>query len=176
MQKKTEVPYTLPSSTTRLTMFSTFSVLAVAFAGLTALSNVAAVPASGPAKVYPEVVPGPGLPTLAELGLTSEQLYTTNSTQSIGKLGTGLVLHDVHLLMPPIELREAIARSADYTSMCYTYTTGSVDNVIACFNYLVNIGTHACGVGPGSVQFCYAGDAQVTGTNIYGYPSVSSSW
>jgi hypothetical protein len=27
-------------------------------------------------KVYPEVIPGPGLPSLASLGLTSAQLHT----------------------------------------------------------------------------------------------------
>jgi hypothetical protein len=33
---------------------------------------------------YPEVIPGAGLPSLAELGLTSEQLYTTSPNR--GKL------------------------------------------------------------------------------------------
>lgn len=31
--------------------------------------------AAGLALPYPEVIPGPGLPSLAELGLTSAQLY-----------------------------------------------------------------------------------------------------
>jgi hypothetical protein len=34
----------------------------------------AAHPTSG--KLYPEVIPGPGIPTLAELGFTSADLYT----------------------------------------------------------------------------------------------------
>lgn len=42
------------------------TLLAIAF------TQVAAVPAT----TYPEVVPGPGMPSLEELGLTSEQLYT----------------------------------------------------------------------------------------------------
>lgn len=40
--------------------------------GLASLQGVMAAPA---AEVYPEVIPGPGLPSLAELGLTSAQLY-----------------------------------------------------------------------------------------------------
>ncbi len=38
--------------------------------GLAALQGVMAAP-----KVYPEVIPGPGLPSLAELNVTSAQLY-----------------------------------------------------------------------------------------------------
>ena len=44
------------------------------------------------------------------------------------------------------ELREAIARSAEFNNECFTYTTAGVDNVIACFNYLQAIGSHACTV------------------------------
>jgi hypothetical protein len=40
--------------------------------GLASLQGVMAAPT---AEVYPEVIPGPGLPSLAELGLTSAQLY-----------------------------------------------------------------------------------------------------
>ncbi len=38
--------------------------------GLASLQGVMAAP-----KVYPEVIPGPGLPSLASLNLTSAQLY-----------------------------------------------------------------------------------------------------
>jgi hypothetical protein len=40
--------------------------------GLAVLQGVMAVPAP---TVYPEVIPGPGLPSLAELNITSAQLY-----------------------------------------------------------------------------------------------------
>lgn len=66
-------------------MFSTSSLVTLALVGIAATNSVAAVPTAEPVKVYPEVIPGPGLPTLAELGLTSEQLYTYNSTRSNGK-------------------------------------------------------------------------------------------
>ena len=74
------------------------------------------------------------------------------------------------------ELRKAIARSAEFNNECFTYTTAGVDNVIACFNYLQAIGFHACTVNGDNVQFCYAGDAQVTGSNVSGGPSASSLW
>ena len=41
---------------------------------LFSLGAASAIPTAE--KVYPEVIPAPGLPTLAELGLTSAQLYT----------------------------------------------------------------------------------------------------
>jgi hypothetical protein len=40
--------------------------------GLASLQGAMAAPAP---EVYPEVIPGDGLPSLAELGLTSAQLY-----------------------------------------------------------------------------------------------------
>lgn len=46
--------------------FSTASLFALAF-----VSNVAALPTND----LPEVIPGPGLPTLGELGLTSDELF-----------------------------------------------------------------------------------------------------
>ena len=64
--------YSLHSSSTMLAVSSLF---VVAFAGLASLSGVAAVPTSEATQAHPEVIPGPGLPSLAELGITSEQLY-----------------------------------------------------------------------------------------------------
>lgn len=69
-----------------------------------------------------------------------------------------------------------LERSPEYNSVCETYTTAGVDNVIACFNYLQAIGGNACGVGSDSSQFCYAGDAEITGTNVSGTSSASSLW
>ncbi|KAI0059299.1 hypothetical protein BV25DRAFT_1137433 [Artomyces pyxidatus] len=113
-------------------------------AAATALSTFAVAAPT----VHPTVVPGPGLPTLAELGITSEELYAR----------------------PP----SLQARAALYDPVCETYTTADVDNVIACFNYLESIGGNACTVDGDNVQFCYSGDAQVTGSNISGTGSASS--
>jgi len=55
---------------------ATYKVLISSLLGLasvtaaTAAATLVATP-----KVYPEVIPGPGLPSLAELNLTSAQLY-----------------------------------------------------------------------------------------------------
>ncbi|KAI0059297.1 hypothetical protein BV25DRAFT_1918544 [Artomyces pyxidatus] len=117
---------------------------ALFLAAATALSTFAVAAPT----VHPTVVPGPGLPTLAELGITSEELYAR----------------------PP----SLQARAALYSPVCQTYSTGDVDDVIACFNYLEAIGGNACTVDGDNVQFCYAGDAQVTGSNESGYPSASS--
>ena len=38
-------------------------------------TNAAAIPVPAAEKVSPEVIPGPGLPSLASLGLTSAELY-----------------------------------------------------------------------------------------------------
>lgn len=42
---------------------------------LALVSVTTAIPVTG--TTYPEVIPGPGFPSLASLGITSEQLYTT---------------------------------------------------------------------------------------------------
>jgi hypothetical protein len=44
--------------------------LTLSLLGLASLQGVMAAP-----KVYPEVIPGPGLPSLAELNITSAELY-----------------------------------------------------------------------------------------------------
>lgn len=41
--------------------------------------DAAVVPASAPGRVYPEVVPGPGLPSLASLNLTSAMLFESKN-------------------------------------------------------------------------------------------------
>ncbi|KAL5318424.1 hypothetical protein ACEPPN_013484 [Leptodophora sp. 'Broadleaf-Isolate-01'] len=82
------------------------------------------------ATFYPEVIPGPGMPSLAELGLTSEQLYTTT---------------------PNLHCPNALA---------------NVDSVIACFNYLMSLGTSGCGVDRyNGKRFCTSGNAKVDGLN-----------
>ena len=43
---------------------------------LTSLNAVLAAPAADSSTVYPEVIPGEGLPSLAELNVTSAELYT----------------------------------------------------------------------------------------------------
>lgn len=54
--------------------------LTALLAALTMFSPVAALP-KAVRTVYPEVIPGPGMPSLASLNLTSEQLYNMPLTQ-----------------------------------------------------------------------------------------------
>jgi hypothetical protein len=50
--------------------------------GLASLQGAMAAPAP---EVYPEVIPGAGLPSLAELGLTSAQLYEMETPKGKGE-------------------------------------------------------------------------------------------
>ena len=55
--------------------------------------------------------------------------------------------------------------------------TGPVDDVIACFNYLVHIGNNKCTI-PGDKeqhQMCAAGNATVNGVDVNN-PTTTSSW
>ncbi|CCM03422.1 uncharacterized protein FIBRA_05553 [Fibroporia radiculosa] len=101
-----------------------------------------------------EVIPGSGMPSLESLGLTSEELFAKG---------------------PPPALTSRITElQKRYDPVCQTYSTGSVDNVIACFNYLKALGTKPCTVNGDNNIMCTAGDAQVGGSNVSGGPSASS--
>jgi hypothetical protein len=56
--------------------------------GLASLQGVMAAPAP---EVSPEVIPGPGLPSLAELGLTSAQLYEMGTPKGNNKSESPIV-------------------------------------------------------------------------------------
>lgn len=64
-------------------------------------------------------------------------------------------------------------------------SSGSIDNVIACFNYLVAIGREVCPEASATkgIPFCTAGDAQVYATNtqksallVPAPPIAASAW
>ncbi|OBT39416.1 hypothetical protein VE00_10190 [Pseudogymnoascus sp. WSF 3629] len=117
-----------------------------------ALASIIAVASA----YYPEFTPGKGLPSLEELGMTSEQLFTT----------------------PPPTLAP---RDDEYTqhTRCRSPTEGSeyvadVDHVIACYNYLVPLGDYTYR----ERELCRIGTAKVTGLSrnrhiwIWGVPFV----
>lgn len=55
---------------------ATYKLLISSLLGLASVKSATAAAMVVPSpKVYPEVIPGPGLPSLAELNLTSAQLY-----------------------------------------------------------------------------------------------------
>ncbi|OAF60685.1 hypothetical protein VC83_03588 [Pseudogymnoascus destructans] len=90
---------------------------------------------------------GAGLPSLEELGLTTEQLFTTSPSA----------------LAP---------RDNEFTQVtrCRTPSEGSeyvadVDDVIACYNYLVALGDYTCR----ERELCRIGSAKITGISKNGH-------
>ncbi|KAK7999685.1 hypothetical protein PG990_012285 [Apiospora arundinis] len=89
---------------------------------------VTALPSASPgvleSREYPEFVPGPGLPSLASLNLTTEDLYAA----------------------PKYLPDDPSGPKAEYNDNCGDGRTGlvtaNVDDVIACFNYLVALGNY----------------------------------
>ncbi|CEJ93333.1 hypothetical protein VHEMI08926 [[Torrubiella] hemipterigena] len=122
------------------------------------LALAGAAAAAATAK-YPEVKPGPGLPSLAELGITSAELY------QMGK---------------PAFHSNAIngAFSANLDPGCgpsdaYTY---DINGVIVCYNYLAKLGDTACVVpAEGYSAFCTSGDAAITGKSQLSGSGTSSA-
>jgi hypothetical protein len=110
-------------------------------------------------KLYPEVVPGPGLPTLAELNITSAQLY---------EMG------------PPVLKAHVLAGMATaYQPTCGPSDAAyaNEDDIIACFHYLDSLGTTRCVATRGMEgnRMCKAGGAQVVGLSLANTQS-SSCW
>ncbi|AEO64288.1 uncharacterized protein THITE_2126654 [Thermothielavioides terrestris NRRL 8126] len=97
--------------------------------------------------VYPEVIPGPGLPTLAELNLTTAQLY------ELGRPNTTALLRHGVTLSPRWEGRCGPEDGA----------YAKVDDVIACFHYLLSLDTRPCRSihYPNNNRLCQAGGAQI---------------
>ncbi|KAJ6563982.1 hypothetical protein B0H19DRAFT_1258503 [Mycena capillaripes] len=100
----------------------------------------------------PEVIPGPGLPSLASLGLTSAELYSRAPT--------------------PEQLATFERR---FNLMCAEVPPAcSVADAVACLNFLSALGTTACTVNGENVTFCTAGSCHWFGSNISGGSSASS--
>ncbi|GJN73239.1 hypothetical protein PLIIFM63780_007301 [Purpureocillium lilacinum] len=116
--------------------------LSSAILALTSLSLV-----GGLAITYPEVVPGPGLPSLAELGLTSAELYNMGI---------------------PHHLPDRLAvRAATFEPRCGPSEAAyvNVNDIIACYHYLDKLGHQNCATGANFAvsEFCHAGSGHVTG-------------
>jgi hypothetical protein len=96
---------------------STLMLIALALAG-----NAAAAPTT---EIYPEVIPDPGLPSLAELNVTSAQLHTMDYKAAISRR------EPTPLLEPRFNL------NCD-GQKC------SANNAVACINYIAAIGSRPC--------------------------------
>ncbi|KAH9477676.1 hypothetical protein JR316_0009902 [Psilocybe cubensis] len=109
-----------------------------------------------PTSEVPQVIPGPGLPSLESLGLTSSDLHVD------------------HLK------RDLTARKAEMiTCEDFEGSMVSAANAQACINYLNSIGTTSCGVPADSsdVIFCETADAYIWGTNLWGAGQAeTASW
>ncbi|KAJ7923651.1 hypothetical protein B0H13DRAFT_1979748 [Mycena leptocephala] len=117
-------------------MISSFKYLATALA---ALALVGAV------------VPGPGLPSLESLGLTSADLYKT---------------------VPTTAERSIEAR---FPLMCGQVPPAcKVADAVACYNFLKALGTKACTVTGDNTAFCHAGGCNWVGSSLSGTGSDSS--
>ncbi|KAF9522967.1 hypothetical protein CPB83DRAFT_70657 [Crepidotus variabilis] len=125
---------------------SSVSLVAICIIGISAKQST-----------YPHVIPGPGLPSLKSLQLTSADLYNrqliTNS--SIEK------------------------RDEGYDKNCFAFTTADVQSTVACFDYLTRLGHVDCTVPVDNNVFCTAGDAVIGGSKLdqtTGVTSASCWW
>ncbi|KAF3040206.1 hypothetical protein E8E11_003157 [Didymella keratinophila] len=115
-----------------------------------ALLSLAAVASAAPTVAdprsgLPEVIPGPGLPSLESLGLNSTYLYSLGKPENLND-GEMTIMADATC-------------GSNY---------GSVGNAIACYNYLNSLGERQCAVPDSqrSIIMCTAGDIHVEGYGI----------
>ena len=132
----------------------------------------------------PEVVPGPGLPSLKELGITSAELYKIGRPDSC--MREALNLSKACQMLTTIAVKESSGDDSVKTSSIKArfeprcgptdYAYVNVNDVIACYNYLKKLGNQNCVApsGLGIAHFCYAGKAEVTGQSLE--PRGSSSY
>lgn len=135
-------------------MSSTATYFTAILAALAILNPIAAMP-QAKRTTFPELIPGPGLPSLASLGLTSADLYNMPTPK-------------LSIRQAPVSIPECGPDEQAYTD---------VNDIIACYNYLNGLGTTQCSTPPGgSQQWCVLGSAQVTGSNTGNNADDSSFW
>jgi hypothetical protein len=79
-------------------------------------------------KSYPEVIPGPGLPSLASLNLTSADLYEL----------------DYHTILSDITSREESAPLVPRFNLNCDGQKCQATDAVACINYLAMLGSETC--------------------------------
>jgi hypothetical protein len=118
-------------------------IFSLIFYGLLALFTLSAIVF---ARNHPEVIPGPGMPSLASLNLTTADLYNMGP--------------------PDVEMHPEHADPG--VTGCYSMPTPYDVDTSVCYRYLEQIGTHMCSsTGPHGYQinFCTSGTAVITGYN-----------
>ncbi|KAJ7926811.1 hypothetical protein B0H13DRAFT_1599282, partial [Mycena leptocephala] len=125
------------------------------------VSLVSAIPTA--TSDFPEVIPGPGFPSLVSLGLTSEELYKripTPGTTSFPLLAArmnSVTSEGMKRLWPLFTLE-----CGEVPPAC------PVANAIMCFNFLNALGTTACTVNGENVTFSTSGSCNWFGSNVSG--------
>ncbi|EAU89010.2 hypothetical protein CC1G_09979 [Coprinopsis cinerea okayama7 len=111
----------------------------------------------------PEIIPGPGLPSLKSLNLTSADLC--KSPEEFQK---------AHGL-PDIEQPSLMKR---YTPWCSGSTVVSYWKATSCYNYLWYLGNTPCVVPPSGSRFCHSNtgtdDVAWYGTSVNGHTTQST--
>ena len=147
------------------------SVSLVLIVALASVHTTLALPTAE--SVYPEVIPGPGLPTLAELGLTSAELYQMKPKPGMNTIDPSACSERLTDHSGPEPL------VAGFQPTCGIEDRAAVNDVIACFNYLTSVGNNACVIPRGKSQssFCTSGSAEIVGSATGEATSgESSSW
>lgn len=154
-------------------MFTRTLVLPVLTLLNASAAAVVAFPAGASPGTISEVIPGPGLPSPASFNLPLTKRDDGNPASELGK-------HRIYpsgnqtLTIYPLASRQAYG----YNPSCEDYSTGAVNDAIACMNYLYGLGDTACTVtGPNTVGwFCRAGSVAISGNVMFTQPPVSSTW
>ncbi|PPQ94358.1 hypothetical protein CVT25_000686 [Psilocybe cyanescens] len=115
---------------------------------------------ASPTQGFAEVIPGPGLPSLESLGLTSADLYRGYSDRSVAR----------------DSINTSLAKRVPTTCQNIAGHTVSAANAKACVTYLRNLGTTPCGLTSDNIIFCQSGDAAIGGSNLKGQGQLVSSY
>ncbi|KFY75153.1 hypothetical protein V499_04852 [Pseudogymnoascus sp. VKM F-103] len=113
----------------------------------------------------PEVIPGPGLPSLASLNLTSEALHA---------MGPIEIPPDYHIG----DVKPTSKRDNPTPPACIYYGGALIDraNMLSCVNFLYALGTTPCTLSnsAASAQWCNVGNVALYGWNWHNLPTVPS--
>jgi hypothetical protein len=114
----TEAEISLSSTIAKVDRYTTFLIIAFSLS-----TGVLAAP-----RIYPEVIPGPGLPSLISLNLTSTELYKT----------------DYHTTLSNITPREESTLLAPRFNLNCDGQKCQATDAVACINYLAKLGGKTC--------------------------------
>lgn len=159
-----------------MTSFLKFLTVALGAVTLVNAGPTAEVKAVPTVEDYPEVIPGPGLPSLASLNLTSADLY-----KRVPAARTGYYTHSQEDLLTGINAVEMNRLKARFVGQCgMPGPPCNVFDAMACFNFLQALGTTPCTVNGGvdsTSRFCQSNGCSWYGVHVIsGDPTASSFW